>query len=59
MVEQADGGAHIVVFGGSCHDPADPACSLTNDLWICDLTYARGGCCWSRLHTDGAASHGN
>ena len=62
---QSDGEhPQLVVFGGASCDPSQPHINpLSNDLWLCDLTSARGGVTWSRLQTEGTVptprfSHG-
>eukprot|EP01043_Picozoa_sp_COSAG02_P045523 COSAG02_NODE_4171_length_5675_cov_2.909254_2_plen_963_part_00 len=63
LIEKDREHPQLVVFGGSCYDPAQPARGLSNDLWLCDLASAHGGVTWSRLETEGTVpsprfSHG-
>ena len=38
---ERDSSVHMIVFGGSCHDPAHPRRDLSNELWLCDLASGR------------------
>ena len=52
---ERDSSVHMIVFGGSCHDPAHPRRDLSNELWLCDLVSGRGGVTWSKMATQGVA----